>query len=82
MQYCLYYQAQIEKSKVWFVVGVLRSFEYLSFDRTIDKENSIFEFFIPEQLESYFLLLMRYFQDQGMVKTFQQLPNRLITEPV
>lgn len=74
---CLYYQAEIKKEKVWFVAGVLRSFEHLAFDRTIDKEQSLFEFFVPQDLENYFLQVMNYFGHEGMIKNLQKLPNRL-----
>ncbi len=74
---CLYYQAHVTREKVWFFVGVLRSFEHLVFDRTFDKEHSIFEFFVPKDLNQYFLDLMQYFQDEGIVHNLQELPNRL-----
>ena len=77
MQYCSYYKAQVAKKKVWYFIGILRSFEHLAFERTIDKEQSIIEFFVPQDLEDYFLNLMHYFQKQEIVSNLQKLPNRL-----
>jgi hypothetical protein len=77
INYCSYYQAAVQKEKAWFFVGVLRSFEHLMFERTLDKEKSIFEFFVPSDLENYFLDLMHYFQNEGIVRNLEKLPNRL-----
>jgi len=75
--FCFYYTATVTRPGCWYLVAVLRSFEHLAFDRTIDKENSVFEFFVPEGNESDFLEFIRYFQEQGIVTEFKQLPNRL-----
>lgn len=77
MLYCSYYQAHIPREKAWFLVAVFRSYEHLAFDRTIDKERSIFEFFVPVDLEHYFLELMHMLQQRGAVGELQKLPNRL-----
>jgi len=77
---CLYYQAHIDKPRCWFVVAVLRSFEHLVFDRTLDKETSLFEFFVPPALQPTFEELMRYFQSEGIVLDFKELPNRLVPQ--
>jgi len=76
MSYCYYYKARVEVAKSWYFVAVLRSFEHIAFDRTFDVGNSIFEFFVPADMEPYFVEVMRYFQDQGLITDFQQLPNR------
>ncbi|MGE0207407.1 MAG: hypothetical protein AB7R69_06175 [Candidatus Babeliales bacterium] len=75
--YCKYYQAQVLKEKAWFFAGILRSFEHLAFDRTFDTANSIFECFVPQELEPCFLNLMHYFLQEGVVLNVQELPNRL-----
>jgi len=74
---CIYYQAKVKKSACWFFVGVLRSFEHLVFDRTLDKQNSIFEFFVPVPLQKNFEELMGWFAGQGIIFNLQELPNRL-----
>ena len=80
MSYCVYYQAEVKKQDVWFFVATLRSFEHLAFDRTCDVTASVFEFFVPADLEDFFVALMRGYHAQGIVGKYQKLPNRL-TEP-
>ncbi|HXW86127.1 MAG TPA: hypothetical protein VEK38_02170 [Candidatus Bathyarchaeia archaeon] len=78
--YCSYYQATVDRPLSWFVVAALKSYEHMSFDRTIDVASSTFEFFVPESTEQYFLQLMDYFSAQGLVKNVQKLPNRCAEE--
>lgn len=80
MSYCLYYQAHIEEKECWFLVAIFRSFEHLAFDRTIDKEASVFEFFVPVGNEETFIQIMEFLSKKGVVKDFKKLPNRL-TDP-
>lgn len=75
---CSYYQAHVLKSKTWLFVAIMRSFEHCCFDRTFDKQQGIFEFFVPAQLEPDFIHIMNYFQDQAIVHSFHKLPNRLL----
>lgn len=77
MDYCLYFQATIERKNVWLFTSIIRSFEHLAFDRTLDKQKSIFEFFVPHGLEGYFLEIMNELSNKGLVHDMQQLPNRL-----
>lgn len=76
--FCLYYTAKVDKPNVWQLTGVLKSFEHLSFDRTIDKENSIFEFFVPEGNKNIFEEVLNHFVQKGIVSDFQLKENRLI----
>ncbi len=78
MSYCLYYQAQVEEKECWFLTGVLRSFEHLAFDRTIDRESSIFEFFVAVESEDAFVEVMQFFIQKGIVRDLKKLPNRLL----
>lgn len=82
MSVCLYYQAKLARSQVWFIVGILRSYEHLVFERTVDKQSSTFEFFVPADLEYYFLELMQLFEKQAMVTDLEKLPNRLANQAV
>jgi hypothetical protein len=75
--YCSYYQARVDKTNTWFLTATLRSFEHLCFDRSLIKEHGLFEFFVPADLEPYFLELMNFYKSQGIVSDFQQLPTRL-----
>jgi hypothetical protein len=80
MPYCIYYQAHVRREDSWFVTGVLRSFEYMAFDRTINVEESIFEFFVPLLMQPYFLSIMHSLQEDGLISNLQELPNRLRDE--
>jgi len=48
MNYCKYFQAQINPEACWFFVAAIRSFEHLAFDRIFDKATSTFEFLVLE----------------------------------
>jgi len=78
MSFCQYYQAQVKREECWFFVGIMRSLEHMSFDRTLDLASSLFEFFVPESMEDQFLSIMDYFQKQGIVHDLKKLPNRLM----
>jgi hypothetical protein len=78
--YSQYYQAQIERKKTWFFTSNLRSKEHFVFDRTIDTEKGIFEFFVPPLYEQEFLNFMKCFEELGIVKKLKKLPNRLKLE--
>lgn len=75
--YCSYYQAHVVPHMGWFVVGALKSYEHLAFDRTIDVEQSTFEFFVSPQAEETFLAIMNYLQEQGHIRDLKKLPNRI-----
>jgi hypothetical protein len=75
--YCSYYQAHVQRELTLYVVAALRSFEHLAFDRTLDPETSLFEFFVPTSTEEYFLTLMNYLQSEGLVHGLKKIPNRL-----
>ena len=77
-QFCLYYQAQIRKPDVLFVVATLKMFEHICFDRSLDPLESRFEFFVAPAGEKQFLEVMRYFERKEMVHGLEKLPNRLI----
>ena len=77
-----YYQAQVDPAHGWFFVGVVRSFEHMAFDRTLDVGNSIFEFFVPQDTERFFLDLMDYFKQEQIISDLRKLPNRLAQEGV
>jgi hypothetical protein len=75
--YCSYYQANVQRELCLYMVAALRSFEHLAFDRTLDPETSLFEFFVPTSTEEYFLTLMNYLQSEGLIHNLKKLPNRL-----
>lgn len=77
MNYCVYYQARVSKKETWFLVATLKSCEHLAFDRTLDKENAIFEFFVPEDLEQKFVSVLKKLKEINIVYEFQKMNNRL-----
>ncbi len=76
--FCIYYQAYVKPQMGWFVVAALKSFDHLCFDRTIDVERSIFEFYLPEEHEETFLQVMEWMEDEGYVGDVKKMENRLI----
>jgi hypothetical protein len=78
MPNCIYYQAKVSKPETWFLIATLRSFEHCVFDRTLDKENGILEFFLPEYLEPWFLECMDYYKKHTIVFSFSKMQNRLL----
>lgn len=77
VSYSVYYQAHIKRELCWYFVAILRSSEHLAFDRTLNKHTSLFEFFVPADMEQQFLIFMQEFEKQQIVTGLQKLPNRL-----
>lgn len=75
--YCLYYQAQIDKPNHLFVVGLLKYYEHLCFDRTLDAAQGIFEFFVPQDREPEFLRVMTHMEKKGLIHNLVKSANRL-----
>lgn len=80
MSYCSYFQALVSKKDTWFFVATLRSYNYMMFDRTLDINKGLFEFFVPQDYEQQFVKVMEYYVRSGIVKNLEKLPNRLMTE--
>ena len=76
-RYSLYYQAQLKKEEALFVVGTLKYFDHLCFDRTIDKEKLLYEFFVSPAQEDSFLKIMQLLTAKGLVFNLEKLPNRI-----
>jgi len=82
MAYSVYFQATVKRDKICLFTAILRSCEYLAFDRTIDAKKNILELFVSPDSEKEFLSLMDYFESKGIVLDLHKLPNRLSTEVV
>jgi len=78
MNYCLYYQAIVQKELCWYLTAILRSYEHMAFDRTMDVAESRFEFFVPPAFEVLFEAVMGQMVAEGVVMELQKLPNRLL----
>ncbi len=74
--FCKYYVATIPREKTWFVTGNLRSHENLAFERALDAQSGLFEFFVPPLMEKEFLHMMSYLQKQGYVVDLKERKNR------
>ncbi len=77
---CSYYTGAVERSKVWVLVSALRGTEHVCFDRTLDVQNSVFEFFVPVATEHIFLKIMDYFKKEGVLLTLEKKENRLLND--
>ncbi len=78
MNYCPYYHSYVDKTFCWYVVAILKSYEHLAFDRTLDSHTNLFEFYVTPAREQEFLDLMRYFEKNHLVSNIKKLPNRLM----
>ena len=74
--YSLYYQAHVDKVQTWQVTAILRSYEHVAFDRTLDTATGLIEFFVAPAYEAVFLEVMHYFIEKGLVSNLVKLPNR------
>lgn len=76
-QYCEYYQGTLRRDKTWFVVGCLRNQDNLVFERALEKQENLFEFFVPPAYEQDFLDLMGFFSRKGYLLSLEKKPNRI-----
>jgi hypothetical protein len=76
--FSLYFQAHVKKELCWMVSSTLKYVDHVAFDRTIEKEESLFEFFVSPDREDDFLDMMDKLAKIGVILTLQKLPNRLI----
>lgn len=76
-QWCAYYQGQVSRKDCLYLVAILKSFDHIALDRTIDPQESIFEFYVPQGMEQSFLDIMAHMAQEGIVSNLHKLPNRL-----
>ncbi|MFC1854739.1 hypothetical protein ACFLY6_02635 [Candidatus Dependentiae bacterium] len=77
MKYCSYYQALTVREKTWFVNGVFRNEPNLCVERCLDKKSSLFEFFVPVDMEEHFLEISKYLLDHGYLLSVEKKQNRI-----
>ena len=82
MKYSIYYQAHVQKELCWMVTATVRYLDHVAFDRTVDKQGSIFEFYVAPDLEDQFLDVAHRLLACNVFLKLEKLPNRLITENV
>ena len=80
MQYSIYYQARVQKELCWMVTATIRYLDHVAFDRTVDKEQSIFEFYVAPDLQAEFLSVAHRLLQRKVFLTLEELPNRLMIE--
>lgn len=79
-QFCSYYVAQAVRDQCWLLSSLMRGTEHIAFDRALDKEKSIFEFFVPESTEHVFLQVIDYLLEKGILTSCEKKENRLELE--
>ena len=77
--YCAYYTGHVKKETAWLLTAILRGTEHVVFDRTLDVQASIFEFFVPIAMEPIFLELADYLKKEQLLLTLEKQENRLNT---
>lgn len=82
MLYSIYYQAQVQKELSWMVTSTIRYCDHIAFDRTVDKEGSIFEFYVAPDFHDEFLLVAHKLLERKVFLTLQQMPNRLMIDDI
>lgn len=81
-QISFYFTAQVNRELCWLISAVFRGTENVAFDRALDKEDGLFEFFVPADMEPVFQEMMAYLKAQGAVLTVEQKENRLLTDTI
>ncbi len=74
---CVYYQANVDKKRAWFVMGVFRNEDNVAFVRALDGRSDKFEFFVPRGLVEEFLHAAKYLTTHGYIDGLEQMKNRL-----
>lgn len=82
MKYSIYYQAHVQKEICWMVTATVRYLDHVAFDRTVDKQGSIFEFYVAPDLEDEFLEVAKRLLARKVFLKLEKLPNRLMTEDI
>ncbi|KKP22473.1 MAG: hypothetical protein SZ59_C0006G0014 [candidate division TM6 bacterium GW2011_GWF2_28_16] len=75
--YSKYYTAKSLKSMTWFIFGVFRNEENVAFGRTLDKNESLLEFFVSPNYEAHFLKVANYLSQKGYLFELKEKVNRL-----
>lgn len=77
MNYCIYYHAFLKRESIWLITGILRNEDHWVFDRTLDKNKDLLEFFVAPAYKDMFENYMEFFKEKGLVYEYYSLPNRL-----
>ena len=72
-----YYQAYIPIPTTHYFTAILRGYEHLCFDRTLEPASGLFEFFLSPDQEESFVTVMELLQSHGLVSSYYKAVNRL-----
>lgn len=73
----VYYVAHVKRELCWLLSAVFRGTEHIAFDRVLDKEQSLFEFFVPQDTEPIFLDMIAFLKKKDVVLSLEKRNNRL-----
>lgn len=76
LMFCKYYQAVANREKIWFITGTCRSENNWLFDRTLDAQKNLMEFFVMPDFEEEFLYLMKCLRERDVILELKEMPNR------
>lgn len=76
--YCVYYHALTDRRRTWFVNGIFRNEFNLCLERCLDKQQSLFEFFVPAAMENHFLVIANYLLSRGYLLSLEKKTNRFL----
>ena len=66
------YIGKIQRERAWLLSSVMRGTEHIAFDRCFDKQQGLYEFFVPHDTESIFLETMAYLTQQGVLLSLEK----------
>lgn len=78
---CLYYQARVNRTKIWFIVGCFRDAGNIAFERALEGHHDVLEFFVPHEHETEFSNFMNCLMSHGYVVSYEMMENRFVPIP-
>jgi len=73
-----YFIAKIPKQKTWFVSGCVRNLGHTALERSLDKQEGTFEFFVSPLFVTEFVELLEKLKNRGDLCDFYESPNRFL----
>ncbi|MFS8506726.1 MAG: hypothetical protein LVQ75_01165 [Candidatus Babeliales bacterium] len=71
-----HYIGKIQRERAWLLSSVMRGTEHIAFDRCFDKQQGLYEFFVPQDTESIFLETMGYLAKEGVLLSLEKSCQR------
>lgn len=76
--YCAYYEAEIVRTRGWFISGIFRNEDNLVFSRALTCD--LLEFFVPTGREKEFVDIMNVLVNEGSILRYAKKNNRIERE--